>query len=40
MPNADDLHEHLKGLFDGKTGKLAKELADELSGGDKIINRV
>ena len=26
------IHEHLKTLFDGKIGKLAKELADELSG--------
>lgn len=26
------IHEHLKSLFDGKIGKLAKELADELSG--------
>lgn len=32
MPNAEDLHEHLKGLFDGKIGALAKELAEELSG--------
>ena len=32
MPNPEDLHEHLKGLFDGKIGKLAKELAEELSG--------
>lgn len=32
MPNPEDLHEHLKGLFDGKIGNLAKELADELSG--------
>ena len=32
IPNGDDLHNHLKGLFDGKIGHLAKELADELSG--------
>jgi hypothetical protein len=32
MPSGDDLHNHLKGLFDGKIGSLAKELADELSG--------
>lgn len=32
MPNAEDLHEHLKGLFDGKIGGLAKELAEEISG--------
>lgn len=31
MPNADDIHEHLKGLFDGKIGNLAKELAEEIS---------
>lgn len=32
MPNVDDLHEHIKGLFDGKIGSLAKELAEEMSG--------
>jgi hypothetical protein len=32
MPNVDELHEHIKGLFDGKIGALAKELAEELSG--------
>jgi len=32
MPNADDLHNHLKTLFDGKIGTLAKELAEEMSG--------
>ncbi len=31
IPNAEDLHEHLKGLFDGKIGSLAKEMAEELS---------
>jgi len=31
MPNPDDLNEHLRGLFGGKIGTLAKELADELS---------
>lgn len=36
MPNPDDLNEHLKGLFGGKIGTLAKELADELS--DDILN--
>jgi hypothetical protein len=30
-PNADELHDHLKGLFDGKIGSLAKELAEEIS---------
>ena len=32
MPNVDELHSHIKGLFDGKIGSLAKELAEELSG--------
>jgi hypothetical protein len=32
MPDMEGLHEHLKGLFDGKIGKLAKELAEEISG--------
>lgn len=32
MPNLDELHSHLKGLFDGKIGALAKELAEEISG--------
>jgi len=32
MPDPTGIHEHLKSLFDGKIGKLAKELADELSG--------
>ena len=32
MPNVDDIHNHLKSLFDGKIGALAKELAEELSG--------
>ena len=32
MPKVDDIHEHLKGIFDGKIGKLAKELAEEISG--------
>ena len=36
IPNPDDLNEHLKGLFGGKIGNLAKELADELS--DDIMN--
>jgi hypothetical protein len=31
IPDAAGLHEHLKGLFDGKIGKLAKELAQEMS---------
>lgn len=28
---AEDLHEHLKGLFDGKIGSLAKEMAEEIA---------
>lgn len=32
MPNMEGIHEHLKGVFDGKIGKLAKELAEEISG--------
>jgi hypothetical protein len=32
LPNMDNIKDHLKTLFDGKIGKLAKELADEISG--------
>jgi len=32
LPNPDDLHNHIKSLFDGKIGTLAKELAEEMSG--------
>lgn len=31
LPNPEELHEHLKSLFDGKIGKLAKELAEEIT---------
>ena len=31
MPNAEGIHEHLKSLFDGKIGSLAKELAEEIA---------
>lgn len=31
IPDAAGIHEHLKNLFDGKIGKLAKELAEEFS---------
>jgi hypothetical protein len=31
MPNPEDLHNHLKGLFDGKLGMLANELMEELT---------
>jgi hypothetical protein len=30
MPNVDDIHDHMKGLFDGKLGSLAKEISEEL----------
>jgi hypothetical protein len=29
--SAEDLHDHLKGLFDGKIGSLAKEMAEEIA---------
>ena len=31
IPGAEEIHEHLRGLFDGKIGSLAKELAEEIS---------
>jgi hypothetical protein len=31
MPNPEDIHNHLKGLFDGKLGSLAKELMEEMA---------
>ena len=31
IPNIQEIHEHLKGLFDGKIGTLAKELAEEIT---------
>lgn len=31
MPNMENIQNHLKGLFEGKIGKLAKELAEEIS---------
>lgn len=31
MPNHAEMHEHLRGLFDGKIGKLATEMAEEIS---------
>ena len=30
-PNMENIHNHLKSLFDGKIGKFAKELAEELT---------
>jgi len=29
IPNANDIHEHISGMLDGKLGKLAKEIAEE-----------
>jgi len=31
VPDAENIHDHLKGLFEGKIGHLAKELAEEIS---------
>jgi hypothetical protein len=31
MPDLKGIHEHLKGLFDGKIGRLAKNIAEEIS---------
>ena len=31
MPNLENLQDHLKGLFNGKIGSLARELAEEIS---------
>jgi hypothetical protein len=31
LPKMEELHGHLQGLFDGKIGQLAKELAEEMS---------
>lgn len=31
MPNAENIQDHLKTLFDGKIGKMAKEMADDIS---------
>ena len=33
MPKAEDIHEHMAGLLDGKLGKLAKEIAEETAEG-------
>jgi vancomycin resistance protein YoaR len=29
IPNANDFHEHISGMLDGKLGRLAKEIAEE-----------
>lgn len=34
-PNAENIHDHLNSLFNGKIGNLAKELAEEISGDMK-----
>lgn len=31
IPNPEDLHNHLKGIFDGKIGSIAKEMAEEIT---------
>ena len=37
MPSPDEIHSHLKSLFDGKIGNLAKGLVEELLGNLKDI---
>ena len=32
QPNADDIHSHLSGMFTGKLGELAREIAEETAG--------
>ena len=32
QPNADQLHDHLSGMFTGKLGELAREIAEETAG--------
>ena len=32
MPNMENIHDHIKTLFNGKIGSLAKEMAEEISG--------
>lgn len=32
QPNADDIHSHLSGMFSGKLGDLAREIAEETAG--------
>jgi len=31
LPSPDDVHKHIKGMLDGKLGKLASEIAEEVS---------
>lgn len=37
MPNVENMQEHLKSLFDGKIGSLAKEMAEEIADDFKDI---
>tara|TARA_Y100000992_G_scaffold301529_1_gene272657 strand:- start:188 stop:1426 length:1239 start_codon:yes stop_codon:yes gene_type:complete len=32
IPNADEMHEHITGMLDGKLGRLAREIAEETAG--------
>ena len=32
LPDAEEMHEHISGLLDGKLGKLAREIAEEAAG--------
>ena len=32
LPNAENIHEHISGMMDGKLGKLAREIAEETAG--------
>jgi len=36
LPNANDIHEHITGMLDGKLGKLAREIAEETAEGLNI----
>ena len=32
IPNAEEMHEHINGMLDGKLGRLAREIAEETAG--------
>ena len=32
IPNADEMHDHISGMLDGKLGRLAREIAEETAG--------
>ena len=36
IPNANDIHDHITGMLDGKLGKLAKEIAEETASSINI----